>query len=504
MSALAEHAHNYLTVRRALGFKLVGEGQLLRRLRRVLPRRRGQRTITTQFALEWARRPASGSRNYLSRRLRAVRAFARYLHALDPACESPADRAAARQQASAGAVPLSRRGDHRVDGGRRRASPAAARRDVPDADRAAGVHRAADRRSDPPGPRGLRLDPRAVWSVRDSKFGKSREVLLHASAVGALVDYGERPRPALSRRRRSAASSSPPAAPGSATPPSMCRSGRCSTRPASGTTRRHDASVYMICATVSPSRRCLAGIATVVTSPRGCRCCPRIWGMWTRRDLLVSVRGTGAASPRRRASGAGHRRTVDDRARSDAGGVLHLSADRQRKASARTRSPPTATPSGCCSASPSSAPASSRRKLDDRGSRRAADHRVPRPPRARARQQPAHPQRPPGGDPLDVPLRRAAPPRARCADRARDRGPDQALRPRDRHLPHPGRGQRAARRARPRPLDRPPRPRTADRRDPDRTARHRAHQPPLPGRAPRHRRRTSRPPGRAANNAPRR
>ena len=30
MSALAEHAHNYLQVRRALGFKLVGEGQLLR------------------------------------------------------------------------------------------------------------------------------------------------------------------------------------------------------------------------------------------------------------------------------------------------------------------------------------------------------------------------------------------------------------------------------------------------------------------------------------------
>ena len=39
----------------------------------------GQRTITTEFALEWARRPHSGSRNYLSRRLRAVRSFARYL-----------------------------------------------------------------------------------------------------------------------------------------------------------------------------------------------------------------------------------------------------------------------------------------------------------------------------------------------------------------------------------------------------------------------------------------
>ena len=45
--------------------------------------------ITTQTALAWARLPIGGSRNYLSRRLRAVRSFARYLHALDPACEIP-------------------------------------------------------------------------------------------------------------------------------------------------------------------------------------------------------------------------------------------------------------------------------------------------------------------------------------------------------------------------------------------------------------------------------
>jgi integrase/recombinase XerD len=88
MSTLAEHAKNYLTVRRALGFKLVGEGELLAEFV-ACAEAAGQRTITTQLALEWARRPASGSPNYLSRRLRAVRGFARYLHALDPACEIP-------------------------------------------------------------------------------------------------------------------------------------------------------------------------------------------------------------------------------------------------------------------------------------------------------------------------------------------------------------------------------------------------------------------------------
>ena len=58
--------------------------------------------------------------------------------------------------------------------------------------------------------------------------------------------------------------------------------------------------------------------------------------------------------------------------------------------------------------------------------------------------------------------------------------------------PHQRRGRRAARRARPLPLDRPSRPRAADHRDPDRPARLRTHRPALPGRAPRHRRRTSR------------
>ena len=61
MSTLAEHAQNYLTIRRALGFKLVGEGQLLAEFVAFAEKER-QRTITTQFALGWARRPARRAR----------------------------------------------------------------------------------------------------------------------------------------------------------------------------------------------------------------------------------------------------------------------------------------------------------------------------------------------------------------------------------------------------------------------------------------------------------
>ena len=51
--------------------------------------------------------------------------------------------------------------------------------------------------------------------------------------------------------------------------------------------------------------------------------------------------------------------------------------------------------------------------LDVERSRRVADHGIPRPPRARAQQQPPDPERAARCDPLTVPIRRAATPRAR-------------------------------------------------------------------------------------------
>jgi integrase/recombinase XerD len=189
MNALAEHVHNYLHVRRALGFKLIGEGQLLADFV-AFAEAAGHGTVTTKIALEWARLPRSGSPNYLSRRLRAVRGFARYLHALDPACELP---------------PL-----ELLPASKYRPAPYLYR------DQEILALMAAARRLRPPlraatfetligllactGLRigeAIRLDredfdsTHGVLTVRDSKFGKSREVLLHESTVRALDDYGE-------------------------------------------------------------------------------------------------------------------------------------------------------------------------------------------------------------------------------------------------------------------------------------------------------------------------
>jgi integrase/recombinase XerD len=190
MSALAEHAHNYLQVRRALGFKLVGEGQLLREFV-ACAEAAGQRTITTQFALQWARRPANASRNYLSRRLRAVRGFARYLHAFDPTCDvPPIELLPASKHRPA---PYLYRDEEilalmAAAGGLRPPLRAATFQTLIGLLACTGLRIGE----------AIRLDredfdsTHGLLVVRDSKFGKSREVLLHESAARALVDYGER------------------------------------------------------------------------------------------------------------------------------------------------------------------------------------------------------------------------------------------------------------------------------------------------------------------------
>jgi integrase len=189
MSTLAEHAQNYLTIRRTLGFKLVGEGVLLAEFV-AFAEKAGQRTITTQFALEWARRPRGGSPNYLSRRLRAVRAFARYLHVLDPACEIlPLELLPASKYRPAPYI----YGDEEITTLMTAASMlrpplrAATFRTLIGLLACTGLRIGEAIRLDRED-----FDPaNRLLTVRDSKFGKSREVLLHPSTIDALEEYAE-------------------------------------------------------------------------------------------------------------------------------------------------------------------------------------------------------------------------------------------------------------------------------------------------------------------------
>jgi len=197
MSGLRQSAEQYLTIRRALGFKLAGEGRLLADFVSFADQA-GIHTLTTEVALAWATLPPQASPGWLARRLRAVRGFARYLQTLDPDTEiPPADLLPAR---SGRATPYLYSDAEIV------ALMAAAPQLAPPLRAATfetliGLLAVTGLRIG----EAMRLDRDDIdWSnqllsVRDSKYGKSRQVLLHQSTVTALRAYGER-RDRLCRR----------------------------------------------------------------------------------------------------------------------------------------------------------------------------------------------------------------------------------------------------------------------------------------------------------------
>lgn len=89
MSEFDRHVRDYLRMRRALGFKLRHEGQVLVQLAAYLEQA-GAQHLTTELALSWAQLPQGVAPITWAHRLGAARGFATYLKTLDPATEIPA------------------------------------------------------------------------------------------------------------------------------------------------------------------------------------------------------------------------------------------------------------------------------------------------------------------------------------------------------------------------------------------------------------------------------
>jgi integrase/recombinase XerD len=83
---LRDALDDYLSLRRALGFRLASAGRLLGQFVGYLEAR-GIDTVTTEHALAWATQPSGVSVHWRAIRLSVVRGFAAYLHSLDPAAE---------------------------------------------------------------------------------------------------------------------------------------------------------------------------------------------------------------------------------------------------------------------------------------------------------------------------------------------------------------------------------------------------------------------------------
>lgn len=189
MSALRARAEQYLAMRRALGFKLETQGPHLMSFVGYCEQR-GTEHVTADLAVAWATQTSRGSSDevYQARRLDTVRIFARHLQTLDPATEVPPedvlsrryrrippylyppDEVAALMNTAGGLTPAIRAATWRtliglltVTGMRPGEACHLGRDDV---DLHAGT-----------------------LVITDSKFGKSRLVFLHPSAVAELRAY---------------------------------------------------------------------------------------------------------------------------------------------------------------------------------------------------------------------------------------------------------------------------------------------------------------------------
>jgi integrase len=187
MNPLRQALTDYLTIRRALGYKLVRAGKLLAQFVTYLEDI-GAKTVTTERALAWAMLPTGGDANWWAHRLLVVRGFATYLHALDPSAEVPATDLLPVQRQRATPYLYS---DDDI------AALLSAASGLPSPLRAA-TYRTLIGLLVVTGLRvgeGIRLDRddidfgHGLLTVRDGKFGKSREVPLHPTTLQALRSY---------------------------------------------------------------------------------------------------------------------------------------------------------------------------------------------------------------------------------------------------------------------------------------------------------------------------
>lgn len=189
MSALAGHLADYLALRRGLGFKLGWQGADLASLVADLDAV-GASTITADLAIAWAQLPQGVQRLRWASRLGAARGFARYLAAIDPATEvPPPDVFGARQTRPAPYLWAADDVGRLLSAARTLRPPLRATTH----ETLFGLLAASGMRLG----EAIGLENRdvdlagGILTIREGKFGRSRLVPLHPSAVAALRAYAE-------------------------------------------------------------------------------------------------------------------------------------------------------------------------------------------------------------------------------------------------------------------------------------------------------------------------
>jgi integrase len=190
MTNLRAAAAEYLTIRRAVGYKLERTEHLLFSFVGFLEAQ-GSARITSELALRWATLPSKASPGWWRSRLCVTRCFARQMSAIDPSTEVPPMGLLPRLNASSSrATPF-------LYSATEVAALMAASRSIRSALVAAtcetliGLLAVTGMRVG----EAVRLDrvdldwDRGLLRVRDSKFDRSREVPLHQTTLDALRRY---------------------------------------------------------------------------------------------------------------------------------------------------------------------------------------------------------------------------------------------------------------------------------------------------------------------------
>ena len=190
MSTMRQAAEDYVALRRAMGFKLVKPGRLVLQFADHLDRL-GTRQLTIDTALAWARQPTHADPSWWAYRLSAVRGFAAYLHPRLPGIQvPPADLFPLRTKR---ATPYLYSGEDiaaLMTAARRRHTPLVAAT----YETLIGLLAVTGLRIG----ESLNLDradidlTAGMLTVVNGKFGKSRQVPLHATTIERLRFYAGR------------------------------------------------------------------------------------------------------------------------------------------------------------------------------------------------------------------------------------------------------------------------------------------------------------------------
>jgi len=187
MSSLHQILADYLATRRAMGYKLQhADRRLLEFVDSVLAH--GSSSITTKIALQWATKPLGASTKWFATRLGLIRQFALYAQAFDPRTEVPPHHLICHVSRRPTPYIYSQKDIQRLlEAARRQRHRLSAWTDRT----LLGLLAVTGMRVG----EAIRLDRRdldhhrALLVVRETKFGKSRELPLHRSTVEALRRY---------------------------------------------------------------------------------------------------------------------------------------------------------------------------------------------------------------------------------------------------------------------------------------------------------------------------